>query len=68
MGGEETKERFWGMGGIIPPEEFCPTRLPPQSANSFHSINTPAGQASQRPLLPESERPNKEGQAGKRVG
>lgn len=29
MGGEETKERFWGMGGTIPPEEFCPTRLPP---------------------------------------
>lgn len=35
--------------------------LPPQQANPFHSINTPAGRAPQRPLPPGPERPSQEG-------
>lgn len=75
MGAAGRKESRLGFGGWgdaqSPPKGSVLWALPPfspQSANSFHSINTPAGQASQRPLLPEPERPNQEGQEGRLKG
>lgn len=40
MGGGETTERLWRVGGTIPPEGFCPTRLPPQSGQLVSQYKT----------------------------
>lgn len=55
--GGERPGRGFGAQGLCSPLSI----LPPQQANPFHSINTPAGQASQRPLLAGAERPSQGG-------